>query len=184
MVTILLANGFEIAEALVTQDLLHRAGVDARLTGLNNREMISANGVAVKMDQVLSEMGEETFLKDLDMLILAGGLENALTLKASPTARSVLAAAAQREIPIAAICAAPTVLADLGLLEGVKAVCYPGMEPEMDGAIVQPGSKVVADGRFVTGQGPGAAFDFALKLVEVLKGEAVRKAVQEEIHYQ
>lgn len=184
MVTILLANGFEIAEALVTQDLLHRAGVDARLTGLDNGEMTSANGVVVKMDQVLSEMGEEAFLNDLEMLILAGGLENALTLKASPAARSVLTAAAGREIPIAAICAAPTVLADLGLLEGVKAVCYPGMEPEMGGAVVQPGNKVVADGRFITGQGPGAAFDFALKLVEALKGEDMRRAVQEEIHYQ
>ena len=74
MVTILLANGFEVAEALVTLDLLHRAGVEACLTGLHSGEVTSANGVRVKMDRVLPEIGEEAFLADLEMLILAGGM--------------------------------------------------------------------------------------------------------------
>ena len=85
---------------------------------------------------------------------------------------------------VAAICAAPVILAGMGLLDGRKAVCYPGMEGSMGAADVQVGSKVVVDGSFITGQGPGAAFDFALKLVEVLKGQAVMEQVKEEIHYQ
>ena len=95
-----------------------------------------------------------------------------------------LAIAVDKGCKVAAICAAPVILAGMGLLDGRKAVCYPGMEGSMGAADVQVGSKVVVDGNFITGQGPGAAFDFALKLVEVLKGAAVMEQVKEEIHYQ
>ena len=184
MVTILLANGFEVAEAPVTLDLLHRAGVEACLTGLHSGEVTSANGVRVKMNRVLPEIGEEAFLADLEMLILAGGMDNTIELTCSAQAKRVIAGAADKGCKVAAICAAPVVLAGMGLLNGRKAVCYPGMEGSMGTADVQVGSKVVVDGSFITGQGPGAAFDFALKLVEVLKGQAVMEQVKEEIHYQ
>ena len=169
MVTILLANGFEVAEALVTLDLLHRAGVEACLTGLHSGEVISANGIHVKMDRVLPE---------------AGGMDNTIELTCSAQAKRVIAGAVDKGCKVAAICAAPVILAGMGLLDGRKAVCYPGMEGSMGAADVQVGSKVVVDGNFITGQGPGAAFDFALKLVEVLKGAAVMEQVKEEIHYQ
>lgn len=184
MVTILLANGFEVAEALVTLDLLHRAGVEACLTGLTSGEVTSANGIRVKMDRVLPELGEEAFLSDLEMLVLAGGMDNTSELTCSAQAKRVIAAAVEQGCKVAAICAAPVILAGMGLLEGRKAVCYPGMESSMGGAVVQTGSKVVVDGDFITGQGPGAAFDFALKLVELLKGKDVMEQVKEEIHYQ
>ena len=118
------------------------------------------------------------------MLILAGGMDNTIELTCSAQAKRVIAGAADKGCKVAAICAAPVVLAGMGLLNGRKAVCYPGMEGSMGTADVQVGSKVVVDGSFITGQGPGAAFDFALKLVEVLKGQAVMEQVKEEIHYQ
>ena len=105
MVTILLANGFEVAEALVTLDLLHRAGVEACLTGLHSGEVTSANGVRVKMDRVLPEIGEEAFLADLEMLILAGGMDNTIELTCSAQAKRVIAGAADKGCKVAAICA-------------------------------------------------------------------------------
>ena len=135
------------------------------------------------MDRVLPEVGEEAFLSDLEMLVLAGGMDNTIELTCSAQAKRVIAGAVDKGCKVAAICAAPVILAGMGLLDGRKAVCYPGMEGSMGAADVQVGSKVVVDGNF-TGQGPGAAFDFALKLVEVLKGAAVMEQVKEEIHYQ
>ena len=118
------------------------------------------------------------------MLILAGGMDNTIELTCSAQAKRVIAGAVDKGCKVAAICAAPVILAGMGLLDGRKAVCYPGMEGSMGAADVQVGSKVVVDGNFITGQGPGAAFDFALKLVEVLKGQAVMEQVKEELHYQ
>ena len=184
MVAILVANGFECAEALVTLDLLHRAEITACLTALDCGEVASANGVVVKADQVLSEMGTEAFLNDLDMLVLAGGMENVTTLRAAPAAKEVVAQVAAAGKPVAAICAAPLILADLGLAEEKKVVCYPGLEPDMGSAHIQAGSKVVVDGKIITGQGPGAVFDFALKLIEMLKDEETMQRVKHEIHYQ
>lgn len=184
MVAILVANGFECAEALVTLDLLHRAEMNACLTALDGGEVVSANGVVVKADQVLTELGTEAFLAELDLLILAGGMENVTTLRNAPAVKEVVARMAEAGKPVAAICAAPLILADLGLSDGKNVVCYPGLEPDMGAARVQKGSKVVVDGRLITGQGPGVVFDFALKLIEVLKGEETMRKVKDEIHYQ
>ena len=101
MVTILLANGFEVAEALVTLDLLHRAGVEACLTGLHSGEVVSANGIHVKMDRVLPEVGEEAFLSDLEMLILAGGMDNTIELTCSAQAKRVIAGAVDKGCKVA-----------------------------------------------------------------------------------
>lgn len=184
MVAILVANGFECAEALVTLDLLHRAEINAELIALDGKQVASANCVLVKSDRVLTEGGVEAVLSDLDMLILAGGIKNVTTLRGAPEARELITKAAAKGIYLAAICAAPLILAELGLLNHRNIVCYPGMEAGMFGAKVQAGSKVVVDGRIITGQGPGAVFDFALKLVEILKDTETMQRVKHEIHYQ
>lgn len=183
MVSILLTNGFECAEALVTLDLLHRAGIQADLTALEETQVTSANGVKVQADRVLRQIGQDAFLQDLDMVILPGGLDNVLGLRASQAARDVVTQAAAEGIRVAAICAAPWFLTDIGLTDGKNIVCYPGMEDKMGAAKVQAGSKVVVDGKLITGQGPGAAYDFALKLIEVLKGPEIMEQVRNEIHY-
>ena len=84
---------------------------------------------------------------------------------------------------LCAICAGPTILARMGLLDRRRAVCYPGLEDEMGSAVVQKGARVVADGRIITGEAAGSAFDFGLKLVEALKGPEAARTVREAVHY-
>ena len=84
---------------------------------------------------------------------------------------------------VAAICAAPTILANLGFLDRRRAVCYPGMEELMGSAVVQKGAPVVADGHIITGEAAGSSFPFGLKLVEVLKGAEAARQVCHAVHY-
>ena len=84
---------------------------------------------------------------------------------------------------MAAICAAPTILSRLGILDRREAVCYPGMEDQMLSAVVRPGQAVVTDGRVITGEAAGSAFDFGLKLVETLKGAQAARKVCTGVHY-
>lgn len=173
MVYILLADGFEEAEAIVPADLLRRAGAEVALTGVTGPVVTGAHGIAVTCDRKL----EQVKMEDLELLMLPGGLGGVENIGASPAAMELIRSAAEAGRYVAAICAAPSLLGKLGLLEGRRAVCYPGMEETMGAVDAQRGHSVVADGRFITGEGPGAAFDFGLKLVETLKGDAAAKQV-------
>jgi 4-methyl-5(b-hydroxyethyl)-thiazole monophosphate biosynthesis len=164
MVYILLADGFEEAEAIVPADLLRRAGVQVALVGVTGAQVTGAHGIAVACDLELPQAKDEP-----ELVMLPGGLGGVENLGASPAAMDLVRRTAQAGRYVAAICAAPSLLGKLGLLKGRKAVCYPGMEETM-GADAQKGCSVVTDGKFITGEGPGAAFDFGLKLVETLKG--------------
>lgn len=167
MVYILLANGFEEAEALVPADLLRRAGAEVKLVGVTGEVVTGAHGIAVVSDLRVESAAAE----GLEMLVVPGGLPGVTNVAASEAAMALVKTAAEGEGYLAAICAAPSVvLGPVGILKGRKATCYPGMEAGMVGALPQKGQSVVVDGRIVTGEGPGAAFDFGLKLVEVLKG--------------
>lgn len=173
MVYILLADGFEEAEAVVPADLLRRAGADVALVGVTGRVVTGAHGIAVTSDLELAQVEPEW----MELLMLPGGLGGVEKIGASAAAMDLIRQAAQAGCYVAAICAAPSLLGKLGLLEGRRAVCYPGMEETMGAADARTGHSVVADGRFITGEGPGAAFDFGLKLVEVLKGADTAKQV-------
>lgn len=172
MVYILLADGFEEAEAIVPADLLRRAGVEVALTGVTGKVVTGAHGIAVQCDLELEQVNQE----ELELLMLPGGLGGVQNIGASPAAMALVKSAADSGRYVAAICAAPSLLGTLGLLNGCKAVCYPGMEGTM-GADAQKGHSVVVDGRFITGEGPGAAFDFGLQLVETLKGADAARQV-------
>lgn len=176
MVYILLGNGFEEAEALVPADLLRRAGISVALVGLNGAEVAGAHGITVKADRTIDEVSAA----DMKMVVLPGGMGGVESINACPKALELIqAAAASEKVYLAAICAAPSVvLGPLGLLNGRRATCYPGTESGMTGAVSCPGETVVADGRIITGMGPGAAFDFGLRLVEVLAGAATAQQVQ------
>jgi 4-methyl-5(b-hydroxyethyl)-thiazole monophosphate biosynthesis len=171
MVYILLADGFEEAEAIVPADLLRRAGVQVALVGVTGAQVTGAHGIAVACDRELSQVKDEP-----ELVMLPGGLGGVENLGASSAAMELVQRTAQAGRYVAAICAAPSLLGKLGLLKGRKAVCYPGMEETM-GADAQRGHSVVVDGKFITGEGPGAAFDFGLKLVETLKGPAAAAQV-------
>lgn len=167
MVYILLADGFEEAEALVPADLLRRADVRVGLVGVTGQVVTGAHGISVCTDCPAEQVQAE----EIEMLVIPGGLPGVQNVAASPAAMELVKKTAADGKWLAAICAAPSlVLGPAGLLEGRKAVCYPGMEETMTGAQAQCGCSVVVDENIITGEGPGAAFEFGLKLVEVLKG--------------
>lgn len=176
MVYILLAPGFEEAEALVPADLLRRAGLETKLIGLTAAPVPGGQGMQVVPDGTLDQVD----LDRADMIVLPGGSLGVKNLGAEPAVEALVRRAAQRGIWVAAICAAPTLLAQWDLLHGKRAVCYPGLEPRLGDAQPQDFS-VVEAGTIITGRAAGSAFDFGLKLVSVLsnteKSEEVRHGI-------
>ena len=179
MVAILLGKGFEEAEAVVPADLLRRAGVEVALVGVGGKQIPGAHGITVTADLTLKELDPE----QVELLMLPGGMGGVETLSGDLRAQALIQHCYDEGRWLAAICAAPTILANLGMLDRRRAVCYPGMEDLMGSAVVQKGSQVVVDGHIVTGEGPGSAFPFGLKLVEVLKGPEAAGQVRHAVHY-
>lgn len=183
MVYILLGEGFEEAEALVTADVLRRAGVAVSLAGIGGDLVAGAHGITVKADLPV----ESVALTGGDMVVLPGGMGGVSSIEHSGAAMALIRqAAGDPEIWLAAICAAPTLLARAGLLEpGVRCVCYPGLEGELEqaGALPQMDEAVVIQGRLITSQAPGTAFDFALALAEQLAGVPAACRVHGDLHY-
>lgn len=170
------ADGFEEVEALSTVDIMRRAGMDVVTVSINpGLEARGAHGVTVKADALIGDVD----LSDAEWLICPGGMPGASNLAACPTLTDALVAQDAKGGKIAAICASPSVIfGPLGLLEGKRAVCYPGMEAGMEGAIA--GSEPVAtDGNIVTGNGPAAANEFGLTIVrESVGAEAARQVAE------
>ena len=170
-----MGKGFEEAEALVTADVLRRAGLPVSLTGIGGETVAGSHGITVRADIKV----EDVVLSDGDTVALPGGMGGVASMEGSKAAMALIREAAEK-YRVAAICAAPTLLARAGLLRpGVHAVCYPGMEGELSaaGAVPQMERSTVMDGNLITGRGPGSAFDFGLTLVEVLAGADAARAV-------
>lgn len=169
---IFIAEGFEETEALVPYDILRRGGVDAKLVTITaDAKVKGAHGAIIEaQEQIASSMSQA------DLLMLPGGMPGTLNLGACALLRDVIAEAAGKGKVIAAICAAPSVLGQLGLLNGRKATCYPGFEAKT-GAKCE-GERVVKDGNFITGIGPGASYEFGLALLAELEGEGAAKEVK------
>lgn len=179
MVSILLGNGFEEAEALVPADLLRRAGIDVVLTSLSEDLVASSHNITVKADRTLAEVAPT----EVELVMLPGGLGGVSALGRDSRVTDFIHAVLGQGGYVAAICAAPTLLASFGLLEGKRAVCYPGMEGEMAGAVTQASVPFVVDGHIITGEAAGAAFPFGLKLVELLRGPESAQKVKDAVHY-
>jgi len=179
MVCILLGTGFEEAEAIVPADLLRRAELEVRLVSLSTPIVVSSHGIAVRTDIPLKEVNAE----EVELLFLPGGLGGVSAIQNCPAAMELIQNVAARGKFVTAICAAPIILGKLGLLQGRKAVCYPGMEKELTGADIQFGAPFVQDGNFVTGEASGSVFAFGLKLVECLKGRKVAEAIRASVFY-
>ena len=167
MVYMLLGTGFEETEAIAPLDLLRRAGVDIMTVGVNGKTVYGSHKIGIEADILLSEMD----LTNLDMIILPGGLGGVTSVRASEEAMNALRFAWDNGKFVAAICAGPTVLADLGITSGKKATCYPGCEDGMGDAIMVPNAAAVHDGRLITGTSAGCAIPFGLELIKALKGE-------------
>jgi len=174
MVYMILGKGFEETEAIFPCDILRRCGVELRLAGIGGTSVVSSHGVIVQADLPVDEIDQSK----LDMIILPGGGVGVASIRASEAALKAVREAWEGGKYVAAICAAPTILAMLGITDGKKATCYPGCEPDMGTALMQKDAQVVADGRVITGQAAGAAAAFGLKLVEVLCGRAAAERVK------
>lgn len=176
MVYVLLGTGFEEMEAIAPIDLLRRAGIPTLTVGVDGKTVKGGHNIAVEADIVMDEMD----LTNLDMIVLPGGLGGVATVRGSQKALNALRFAWENDKFVAAICAGPTVLADLGITDGRKATCYPGCESGMGSANMVENAPCIRDGKLITGTSAGCAVPFALMLIEALKGieEAQRVAKQ------
>ena len=183
MVYILVGAGFEEAEALVTADVLRRADIPVTLTGIGGNTVTGSHNITVQADLPV----EQVTLRAGDMVTLPGGMGGVSSIEHSREAMALVRQAASGdEYWLAAICAAPTLLARAGLLpKGVPCVCYPGLEGELAraGAVPQMDRPAVTEGKLITGRSAGAVFDFGLALVEALAGADTAAQVRAGMKY-
>lgn len=177
MVYILLGTGFEETEAIAPLDLLRRAGISVLTVGINGKTVYGSHNIGVEADITLDEMD----LTDLEMIVLPGGLGGVASCRASEQAMNALRFAWENGKYVAAICAGPTVLADLHITDGLDATCYPGCEDGMGSAKVIADVPCVRDGRLITGASAGCAIPFGLALVAALKGQEAADTIAKQI---
>ena len=161
-----LAEGFEETEAVATIDILRRGGLEVITVSVTGRNIVTgAHGIAVVADRLF----DETDFSDGEMLVLPGGNPGTENLGEHDGLRALLLHYYNAGKRIAAICAAPSILGELKLLEGKQATVYPGCENALKGATIVD-APVVKDGMIITAKGPGSAFDFGLAIVNELVG--------------
>lgn len=172
---VLLAQGCEELEAVTVVDLLRRAGVEVVTAGLDDQLVKASRGTVLKPDAAL----DQVLRREFDMVVLPGGLPGADNLAADRRVMDLLVRMAKEGKYTCAICAAPTVLAKAGLLEGKRATGYPGMLEGMHLPHTSvTGEAVEWDERVITSRGPGTAMDFALTMVEALMDSQTRQKVE------
>lgn len=171
-----LAEGFEEIEAITVIDVLRRAGMDVITAGIPGSLIVGSRNVRLSTDKKIDDIEPD----DFDAIVLPGGYPGYVNLGKTQKVINIITSFNAEKKLVAAICAAPTILAKVGILEDRKATVYPGMEKEIP---YVRGDKVVVDGNIITSQGPGTAIPFALKLIEVLIGKDKAKAIKKELVY-
>jgi len=170
-----LAQGCEELEAVTIIDLLRRAGIEVITAGLDDQAVLASRGVTLIPDTTLGSVLETSF----DMIVLPGGLPGADHLDNDPRLEALLTRQVQNDKKVAAICAAPKVLASAGLLDHKRATAYPGTLEGLDLPHTAITSiDVLTDGNITTSRGPGTAMDFALALIEQLVDKAKRDDIE------
>ena len=177
MVYVLLGTGFEETEAIAPIDLLRRAGIPTTTVGINGTTVYGSHNIGIAADITIGQMD----LTDLEMIVLPGGLGGVASVRACPEAMAALKFAWDNGKYVAAICAGPTELADLGITDGKNATCYPGCEDGMGSAVMVPDAACVRDGRLITGTSAGCAIPFGLALIEALKGKEAADTIAKQI---
>lgn len=164
MIACFLANGFEEIEALTPVDCLRRCELNVVTVGVGSCLIRGSHGITV-----MTDTDDGMFMPDetLEMIILPGGMPGTLNLEASKCVQSTINYCVEHNIPMAAICAAPSILGHKGILDGKNAVCYPGFESELHGAAISKAT-CVTDGNVITACGMGAALEFSYAIIEKL----------------
>lgn len=173
MVYVFLANGFEEMEALAPVDLMRRVEIPVTTVGIGNKVISGSHGIKVVADITDAEF---VYNNDVDMIILPGGMPGTLELEKAICVNSALDQAERDGKYIAAICAAPSILGHKGFLRGKKACCYPGFEEQLIQAIPTT-DRVTVDANIITSRGAGTVYDFAHKLIELLRDKETADGV-------
>lgn len=177
MVYMLLGTGFEETEAVAPLDLLRRAGVSVQTVGLNGKIIYGSHGIGIEADIEIGQLD----LTNLEMVVIPGGLGGVASIRACQKAMDTLKFAADNGKFVGAICAGPTVLADLGITDGKNATCYPGCEDGMGSANMIKNAAAVRDGKIITGTSAGTAIPFGLALIDALKGDETAEKIAKQI---
>lgn len=170
-----LAKGFEEIEAIAVIDVLRRAGLNVTIVSITGEQVVyGSHSIPVVSDKLFEELDYEN---DVEMIVLPGGMPGAANIKEHEGLCSQILKFNSSDKPIGAICAAPFVLGELGVLEGKTATCYPGYENHLKGATITE-EPAVQSGTIITGRGVGTALEFSLKIVEMFKGSQVAEKLK------
>ena len=172
-VILFFANGTEEVEALTALDLLRRAGAEVTLAGVGGKELVGSHAIRITAD--IDALEISSF--DYDMAVVPGGMPGTVHMDGSPCVERALAEVYGNGGFLAAICAAPLVLGKRGYLKNKKAICYPGFESYLEGAVLSQ-TRVCRDGRIITAAGAGVALEFALTLIDALYGAEKEKEIR------
>jgi protein deglycase len=164
---VFLASGFEEIEAVAVIDVLRRAKLEVVIVSVvGEKKVIGAHGIALEADVLF----ESQDFKNGSMLILPGGMPGTRNLEAFQPLTKLISEYYRAGKYLAAICAAPLIYGKMNLLRNEEAICYPGFEEDLIGAVLSK-QRVVSSGKMITAKGAGCAIEFGLKIVEILKGK-------------
>jgi len=175
-VLVFLAPGFEEIEAITVIDLLRRAEIDVTVAGLEDGLIVGSHDIAVNSDLFIGEINSD----DYDMLVLPGGQPGTNNLKANEIVLNTIRHYQKNGKYLAAICAAPTVLAKADVLKNTRVTSYPS-EKSVFTFVNYMESDVVRDGNIITSRGVGTAIEFTLELVELLRGVEIKNELAKKI---
>lgn len=179
MIYLFLAQGFEEIEALTPLDILRRGKVDIKTVGIGSTYITGSHGIEVKTDMEISELQD---FSDMEAVILPGGMPGTLNLEANRTVISAVQYCQKNNKIIAAICAAPSILGHLGILQNKEATAYPGFETELSGAKLSE-KYTVRDGNIITARGMGVSVDFGLTILAAVKNQEIAHSIKNSIQY-
>ncbi|HAN20220.1 MAG: hypothetical protein A2Y15_09715 [Clostridiales bacterium GWF2_36_10] len=177
---LLLADGFEESEAIVPADLLLRAGANVKLVSITENIFVKGtHNITIHADMLIDDVSKD----EMDCLILPGGSVGTQKLDDSVKVKALISAAVAKGVYIGAICAAPSILGKMHLLDGRRAACYPTFKEHLSHSVIT-GKKVEHDDIFITAEGMGVSFEFGYKLVELLYGNDTAENIKNQIRSQ
>lgn len=177
MIYVFLADGFEEVEAITPIDYLRRAGADVVTVGVGGKNITGAHKITLACDMTSDEID----ITKAQGVILPGGMPGTMNLENSEKVQNAIDYCSENSLLLAAICAAPSILGHKNILDGKKAVCFPGFEKDLYGADIAEGF-AVTDGNIISAKGAGAASEFAFEIIKYLygktKADEIRSTVQ------
>ena len=180
MVYIILGQGFEEIEALSPCDILRRGGVPVRFAAVGESKTVAgAHGILITADVFIRDISPSAD----DTIVIPGGMGGVNSIKGDEDAMELIKNFAKAGAKLAAICAGPSVLSDLGLIDGKTITCYPGSEKLMGNAVCKLEKPIVADVNLITGRAPGSAIEFGLELLSHIKDRKIAEKIRTELVY-